>query len=66
MSDEADNEDDIYMVIDLASMLTVLMAQRDAETAIDGMHRVCQIIVERAMAIQKRLYAKGEPAEEAG
>ena len=36
-------------------MLAILLAQPDADTAIDGMHKVAQIITERAQSIRNQL-----------
>jgi hypothetical protein len=35
--------------------LVILLAQPDAETAIDGMHKVAQVIVDRAQSIRGQL-----------
>ena len=47
-------DDDLGRGIDLADLLAVLLAQPDAETAIDGMHKVAQIIGEHARSIKRR------------
>ncbi|MBR1231968.1 hypothetical protein [Bradyrhizobium sp. AUGA SZCCT0182] len=48
-----------HEIFDLASLLGVLLAQPDAETAIDGMHRVAQIIRDRALVLRE-IEAKAE------
>jgi hypothetical protein len=42
-------------IFDLVSLLGVLLAVPDAETAIDGMHRLTLIIRERADFLRKAL-----------
>jgi hypothetical protein len=56
------NEDSL-VILNLADLLCVLLAQPDAESAIDGMHRVAQMISERAQAIQNRLNPTEETAQ---
>ena len=46
-------DDDLGRGIDLADLLAVLLAQPDAETAIDGMHKVAQFIGEHARSIKR-------------
>ena len=53
----ADIADEIF---DLASLLCVLLAAPDAETAVDGMHRVVTIIRERAGVLRENLDPKVE------
>jgi hypothetical protein len=40
-------------------LLVVMLAQPDADTAIDGMHRVTQIISDHAHALRDRLRDRG-------
>ncbi|QOZ52882.1 hypothetical protein [Bradyrhizobium sp. CCBAU 53338] len=47
--------EDIMVVVDLTNLLVVLLAQPDAETAIDGMHKVAQVISDRARSIQDQV-----------
>ncbi|MBR0801419.1 hypothetical protein JQ615_39340 [Bradyrhizobium jicamae] len=54
--------DDIQRVIDLADLLAILMAQPDAETAMDGMHKVAQIISEHAISVKEQLEAEARRA----
>ncbi|WP_439356672.1 hypothetical protein [Bradyrhizobium sp. DASA03007] len=58
LSDRFENED-IQNIVLLIDMLVVLLAQPDAETAIDGMHRVTQIISDHAHALRDRLQQSG-------
>ena len=51
-------DEDSLTIIALGKLLCVLLAQPDAECAIEGMHRVAQKIVEHAEAIQERLQAQ--------
>lgn len=44
--------EDITVVVDLADLLAILLAQPDAETAIDGMHKVAQIIGDHARSVR--------------
>ncbi|MVT63548.1 hypothetical protein GPL21_00270 [Bradyrhizobium pachyrhizi] len=46
------NDDDIDVIVDLSGLLMVLLAQPDADTAIDGMHKVAQVIWQRARGVQ--------------
>lgn len=48
------SEDDLMVIKDLADLLVVLLAQPDADTAIDGMHKVAWVISNRAKAIRDR------------
>ena len=48
-------EDDTA-IIDLGSMLAILLAQPDAETAINGMRHVAITIVDHARAIRHRRF----------
>ncbi|RXG90067.1 hypothetical protein [Bradyrhizobium zhanjiangense] len=60
LSDRFENEADIQNIVLLIDMLVVLLAQPpDAETAIDGMHRVTQIISDHAHALRDRLQQGG-------
>ncbi|OKO67373.1 hypothetical protein [Bradyrhizobium sp. NAS96.2] len=54
--------EDLTGVIDLADLLAILLAQPDAETAIDGMHKAAQIIGEHARSIQDQLGRQATPA----
>jgi len=45
-------------IIDLADLLAVLLAQPDAEGAINGMHKVALVIAELARSIRAQLEAK--------
>ncbi|NEV00697.1 hypothetical protein [Bradyrhizobium uaiense] len=55
LPDRFENEADITDIVLPIDLLVVLLAQPDAETAIDGMHRVTQIISDRAHALRERL-----------
>ncbi|RXG85356.1 MULTISPECIES: hypothetical protein [Bradyrhizobium] len=59
LPDRFENEADIQNIVLLIDMLVVLLAQPDAETAIDGMHRVTQIISDHAHALRDRLQQGG-------
>jgi len=59
LPDRFENETDIQNIVLLIDMLVVLSAQPDAETAIDGMHRVTQIISDHAYALRDRLQQGG-------
>ncbi len=48
------DEDDIETIIDLGNLLSILLAQPDAETALDGMRRVAYKIVDCAKSIRDR------------
>jgi hypothetical protein len=50
-------DEDSQVILDLANLLAILLAQPDAETAIDGMHKVAQIISDRATSIRAQLNA---------
>lgn len=50
--------EDMTRVIDLADMLAILLAQPDAETAVDGMHKVAQIISEHARSALEQFEAR--------
>ena len=47
-------------------MLLMMLAQPDADTAIDGMHRVMQIISEHAHALRERMYGASNEAPARG
>jgi dUTPase len=49
--------EDLAAIEDFAILLTILLAQPDADTAIQQMHRVAQLIVCHARAIQSRVEA---------
>ncbi|WP_141340923.1 hypothetical protein [Bradyrhizobium sp. USDA 3458] len=53
--------DDLTRVIDLADLLAILLAQPDADTAINGMHKVAQIIGEHARSAREQLEARPVP-----
>jgi hypothetical protein len=53
--DMDETNQDNRVVLDLANLLCVLLAQPDAETAIEGMYQVAHVISDRAQAIQNRL-----------
>lgn len=53
--DSADAADVPHEIFDLAGLMCVLLAQPDADTAIDGMHRVMTVMTERADALRKHL-----------
>lgn len=55
LPDRFENEADIQDIVLLTDLLVVMLAQPDADTAIDGMHRVMQIISDRAHALRDRL-----------
>jgi len=50
---EADNQD-LAAIEDHAYLLAVILAQPDAETAINSMHRIAQLIVDHVQAIRGR------------
>lgn len=49
------NESDIEDIVALTELLVVMLAQPDAETAIDGMHRLMGIIADKARDLRERL-----------
>jgi hypothetical protein len=51
--EEADTQD-LAAIEDFATLLVILLAQPDADTAIQQMHRVAGLIVCHARAIQSR------------
>ena len=51
-------DEDSQVILDLANLLVILLAQPDAETAIDGMHKVAQIISDHARSIRDEVEAK--------
>jgi hypothetical protein len=53
-------DDDSQVILDLANLLVILLAQPDADTAIDGMHKVAQVIADRAMSIRAQLEAEAK------
>lgn len=55
LPDRFENEADIQDIVLLTDLLVVMLAQPDADTAIDGMHCIMQIISDRAHAIRDRL-----------
>ncbi|SDJ43521.1 hypothetical protein SAMN05216338_104960 [Bradyrhizobium sp. Rc2d] len=55
LPDRLENEADIQNIVLLTDLLVVMLAQPDADTAIDGMHRVMQIISDHAHALRDRL-----------
>jgi hypothetical protein len=55
LPDRFENEADIQDIVLLTDLLVGMLAQPDADTAIDGMHRVMQIISDRAHALRDRL-----------
>ncbi|MEK9281176.1 hypothetical protein MTR72_16400 [Bradyrhizobium sp. ISRA442] len=55
LPDRFENEADITNIVLLTDLLVVMLAQPDADTAIDGMHRVMQIISDHAHALRERL-----------
>jgi hypothetical protein len=55
LPDRFENEADIQNIVVLIDLLVVMLAQPDADTAIDGMHRVTQIISDHAHALRDRL-----------
>ena len=48
------NDDDTQTIIDLGSLLAIMLAQPDAETALDGMRHVAHMIVDCARSIRQR------------
>lgn len=55
LPDRFENEADIQDIVVLTDLLVVMLAQPDADTAIDGMHRVMQIVSDHAHALRERL-----------
>jgi hypothetical protein len=49
-----------HEIFERTSLLAVLLAQPDADSAIDGMHRVAIIIRERAGVLRENLDPKAE------
>lgn len=58
LPDRFENEADITDIVLLTDLLVVMLAQPDADTAIDGMHRVMQIISDRAHDLRARLLVR--------
>jgi len=52
-------DDDSRVIVNLADLLAVLLAQPDADSAINGMHSVAQIISERAHSLREKLHEQG-------
>jgi hypothetical protein len=51
-------DEDSLVILNLADLLVILLAQPDAETAIDGMHKVAQTISERARSVRDQIEDK--------
>ena len=62
LPDHFENEADIQNIVLVTDLLLVMLAQPDADTAIDGMHRVMQIISEHAHALRERMYGVSNEA----
>jgi hypothetical protein len=56
---DSDN-DDCRAIIDHASLLCILLAQPDVDTAIDQMHRIAWLIINHARAIEAREQARAK------
>jgi hypothetical protein len=56
LPDRLENEADIEDIVALSDLLCVMMAQPDAETTLEGMHRVMLIIADHAHALRDRFY----------
>ena len=52
--DKESNIADLAAIEDFATLLVILLAQPDADTALQQMHRVAQLIVCHARAVQSR------------
>ena len=50
------DDEDTMAIIDLGTLLVIMLAQPDAETALDGMRRVAMAIVDRTRSIRRRAY----------
>jgi len=50
------DDDDTMAIIDLGNLLTIMLAQPDADTALDGVRRVASSIVDRARDMRKRAF----------
>lgn len=55
-------DEDSQIILDLANLLAILLAQPDAETAIGGMHKVAHVISERAQSIRDQLEVGAKPS----
>ncbi len=54
-----ENECDIEDIVRLSELMVVMLAQPDAETAIDGMHCLMGIIADKARDLRDRLNGSG-------
>lgn len=55
-------DQDSRVILNLADLLCVLLAQPDADTAIDGIWQVAHVIADRARAIRDELDPQKEEA----
>ncbi|MCP3469959.1 hypothetical protein NLM33_06400 [Bradyrhizobium sp. CCGUVB1N3] len=56
-----ENETDIEDIVRLTELMVVMLAQPDAETALDGMHCLMGIIADKARDLRGRLVNGSRP-----
>ena len=66
LTDSYDTLADAAAIDDWATLLAVLLAQPDADTAIDQMHRLAHLIVDHARAITLREEARARRCARSG